>query len=521
MSKEKTSVFVMIAFVVFLSAFLLSFELESKSLWADELFSLKAGEKLLISFEEFDNFLDADVHPPLYFYLLGRWMSVAGKGDASIRFFSVICSLLTLCFSYLFAGKCFDGRIPLISTLLISVSPFFILYSRMARYYSFTAMLFCLSCFFFLKITRNENSVFSSIMYLLSSCFMILSFYPSVFAVAGQNVFYFLFYKKRNEGWKIWVCGQTLLLASVFPFFLKAIEQSKRFKTDITADFSSSMLGVIASVGDLFYEFSAGGTVFAWEIAGFLLFAFNCFFFFFGIKKMFSGKSQEFFFLISVFSISLLGMLAVFNFVATEHSFVFFASRCFFIYPVFVFIIACGLDSLKRRGMMIVFIILLADFIPLNNYFSGKSFLNPVYDVPSREVAESICTRYGEEESIVISPSDTLIPEYMSRISDQSHLYLYKERENALKYAASQAPKFVTVIYFGRDRTKELFSDNPAEKLSAMGYFLYDEKKFSKIDPLYLKLKEYLLKRKCYRYKLVVRTFKKAQYPKNENSSYL
>ena len=140
--------------------------------------------------------------------------------------------------------------------------------------------------------------------------------------------------------------------------------------------------------------------------------------------------------------------------------------------------IACGLDSLKRRGMMIVFIILLADFIPLNNYFSGKSFLNPVYDVPSREVAESICTRYGEEESIVISPSDTLIPEYMSRISDQSHLYLYKERENALKYAASQASEFVTVIYFGRDRTKELFSDNPAEKLSAMGYFLYDEKKF-------------------------------------------
>lgn len=511
MSKEKTNIVFLIVVIVLVSALILSFQLETRSLWADELFSLKAGEKLLTSNEEFFIFVNADVHPPLYFFLLGQWMRITGTGDAAIRFFSVISAVFMLIFSYFLSRKMFSERNAFYSVALVSISPFFILYSRMARYYSFEAMLFCLSCFFFLKTTGKENKFISSILYIIFSSCMVLTFYPSVFAVAGQNIFYFLFSENRKKTRKNWILNQVLLVVITVPFCLALFEQYEKFSKDSAADFSSSLKGIVASVADLFYEFSAGGTIFPWEGAGIILLLMNFFLFILGIKRMRNTFSQAFLFLISIMSVTVSGMIMVFNIVATEHSFIFFASRCFFLFPFFIFIISFGIESSKKFGIIALFLILFMNFFPLNNYFSGKSFLNPVYAVPSREIAQNILENYGEKDNFVIAPFDTIVPEYLYRVSGQSRISLYRDREKAISDIFSQKPRFVTLVYFGRDRTKIFFSDDPAENIMSIGYSFYDEKKYTKIDARYLKLKEYLLKRPCYSYKLIVKTFKKIE----------
>jgi len=80
---------------------------------------------------------DEPQHPPLYYLLARSWRGVFGESIAALRALSVCASVLGLALFYWLALELFrQRRVARMATVLMSVSPFFVLYAREAREYA-------------------------------------------------------------------------------------------------------------------------------------------------------------------------------------------------------------------------------------------------------------------------------------------------------------------------------------------------------------------------------------------------
>lgn len=96
--------------------------------------------------------------PPLYFVLVKLWVQLFGNSIAITRSLSVVFSLLSLPCLYFLCRELFNSSlVGWMSIALISVSPFFVLYSQAARPYSLWMLTSLLASWLFLKALRHNN----------------------------------------------------------------------------------------------------------------------------------------------------------------------------------------------------------------------------------------------------------------------------------------------------------------------------------------------------------------------------
>lgn len=99
--------------------------------------------------------------PPLYFVLAHYWMRIAGYTPADLRMLSALVSLLAIPGMYWLSQELFQSRrIALMSTGLISLAPFHILFAQDARPYSLFAVMILLSSSSFLIALRKERYLY-------------------------------------------------------------------------------------------------------------------------------------------------------------------------------------------------------------------------------------------------------------------------------------------------------------------------------------------------------------------------
>jgi len=70
-------------------------------------------------------------HPPLYFILLAGFFKAAGASILAIRWFSVLCSLISLVFAYLIVKDALDEKYALLAALICAVYPELVFWGRM------------------------------------------------------------------------------------------------------------------------------------------------------------------------------------------------------------------------------------------------------------------------------------------------------------------------------------------------------------------------------------------------------
>lgn len=80
-------------------------------------------------------------NPPLHFFMLRAWIAVAGRGEFSVRYLSVMAGLLVIPLTYVLARRLLGKRIALMAALLVAVNPYLVWYSHLARAYSLYLML--------------------------------------------------------------------------------------------------------------------------------------------------------------------------------------------------------------------------------------------------------------------------------------------------------------------------------------------------------------------------------------------
>lgn len=141
---------------------------------------------------------------PFYYLLLHPWMDVFGLSDFSIRFFSVIFSVLIIGLTYLFGKRFFSINTALIAAGITAIEPFFIAYSHQARNYSLTFFLTLWATYLFLQIIENKadkkNTWWLYIGYILTAGLGLLSHFL-VISVLLAHAVYALFFLRTIKGW--------------------------------------------------------------------------------------------------------------------------------------------------------------------------------------------------------------------------------------------------------------------------------------------------------------------------------
>ncbi len=108
------------------------------SIWFDEAFSAYI---IQYNFIDIARYTAADVHPPLYYWLLQGWAAIFGHTEIGLRSMSVFFGVIAATFGYLWMQRQFGRRVALVSLGILVLSPLFIRYSQEARMYTLAAAI--------------------------------------------------------------------------------------------------------------------------------------------------------------------------------------------------------------------------------------------------------------------------------------------------------------------------------------------------------------------------------------------
>lgn len=200
--KNQTKTFFWQVGLVFLAAAVLRFSpiLWNRDFWYDEAFT---GILLKSSWSQMNQMIFADVHPPLYYWLVKPVAALFDYSSLGIRFFSVLMSLLTLPSLFWIGKKMFSLRTGFLAMVLVAFSPFAIEYAQEARMYSLFGFLMLWAVwFFFQALGKNQSRD-----WLWWGVFAGLSFLTHYLALFFFVIFYlvFVFWRILFDKKKWWI----------------------------------------------------------------------------------------------------------------------------------------------------------------------------------------------------------------------------------------------------------------------------------------------------------------------------
>ncbi|HYN88156.1 MAG TPA: glycosyltransferase family 39 protein, partial [Ardenticatenaceae bacterium] len=143
-----------LALVLVLAYALRLYRLEDANIWWDEGLAVWAARQ---SPGAIAAWTAADVHPPLYFWLLHGWRLLAGDGEFAVRWLSVAFG--TLCVAVLWRlGRSLAGpRVALLAALFLALSRFAVWWSQEARMYMLGGLLATLSLVLTVRLRRRPS----------------------------------------------------------------------------------------------------------------------------------------------------------------------------------------------------------------------------------------------------------------------------------------------------------------------------------------------------------------------------
>ena len=128
-----------LALVVLLLAFgLRLYRLDGQSFWYDE------GTSVVLAGRDLPTIARdaaADIHPPLYYFLLHYWTAAFGMSEVAARSLSVVLGVLLVGVTWLLGRRLLGVWTALAAALLAAVSPVAVYYAQETRMYTLAALL--------------------------------------------------------------------------------------------------------------------------------------------------------------------------------------------------------------------------------------------------------------------------------------------------------------------------------------------------------------------------------------------
>ena len=118
--------------ILLLALGLRAYRLDGQSLWNDEGTSVALAAR---SLGQITQGAAADIHPPLYYYLLHFWQQAFGQSERAVRALSVLSGVLLVLVTYLLGRRLRGAAVGLLAAFLSAISTFQVYYSQETRMY--------------------------------------------------------------------------------------------------------------------------------------------------------------------------------------------------------------------------------------------------------------------------------------------------------------------------------------------------------------------------------------------------
>ena len=223
---------------VLVAAALRAYRIDGQSLWYDEGVSAAMSTRDLV---DITVRAAGDIHPPLYYYLLHIWATLAGTSELALRWLSLAAGVLLVAVIYSLGKRLFNSQVGVFAAVLAAVSPFLLYYSQEARMYSQVTFLAALSFYLFLRLisSRVDDIPRSKLRralpitcYVLVTAAMLYSHYFSFTILVAQNVLALIAIvaSERRRGAIIrrlvqWVIIQVIIVAIYSPWLILTFDQ--------------------------------------------------------------------------------------------------------------------------------------------------------------------------------------------------------------------------------------------------------------------------------------------------------
>ena len=171
-------------------------------------------------------------HPPLYYVLARCWVLVFGASVTSIRTLSALMSLLVFPSLYWLCWELFKTpKVGLMAILLVSISPFHVLYAQEAREYSLWTLMTLLSSAALIRAVnlqeKNSNFIHHLQAWSLYTLTLALNLYTSLFSIAvamGYGIYMILLERFRpTKRFVSCLVASLVALALYIPWVLQII----------------------------------------------------------------------------------------------------------------------------------------------------------------------------------------------------------------------------------------------------------------------------------------------------------
>lgn len=467
MKKEKT----LLSAILLLALALLLFQLDAKSLWVDEVYTIKMAQY------DFPSILYQTSHPPFHYLCLHFWTEVAGTSDFVQRALFVVFGLFSLIFVYLIGKNLFNRSTGLIATGLMAISPLFILYSRMSRYYSLALLLSLISTWLFLRLLEKRKTILWS-GYILTSALMLYTVYTTIFVLAAQFIFALLSSKRSKEFLTRHLLSLVIIAILFSPWLLILLNRNGLSGDLGWPQFYTGLTAFILRIGYPFFCFSVGETIYYYNPIGVLGFLFIFSLFAFGLWKL--RKDKEQFRSVSIFLFVPFVLFVLFGTLFNAYI-ICMNSKLMFCASFFYLGIASGLSKIKNARWKTVFLILiiLISAYSLSNYYTNSEFHNPAFIRPTKECCEEVM-KISHPGDVVISPH----PPESYYLKKRNGRHLFSSNEKARDYIKENENQRVWLIFVVSPFTTEERAkdrDKFANFLLSQNYTLNYTKEY---DPL-------------------------------------
>ena len=226
--KQKITV-ILVGLIFGLVHFSLVYHRMSDGFWADELFTM--GEIKGSLSEVLKRLASSTNHLPLYFIIIKYWLSLFGEVEFVARLFSVLSSVGCIFFVMLSAKKIFKNETAAyFSGAVTALSPFLYYISLESRPYSFLAMLFASSLYFYLDL-KEKNTWKSRGRFIISLTLLSYTHVYGIFAVISFFVLTGLSFTKQRQ-WsqkqllKLYIVVAILFLPWGYNLYVQATTNS-------------------------------------------------------------------------------------------------------------------------------------------------------------------------------------------------------------------------------------------------------------------------------------------------------
>ncbi|CAG0936784.1 hypothetical protein TFLX_05675 [Thermoflexales bacterium] len=496
--------------ILLLSTALLFYDLGGPSLSVDEFTNVLIERGSLPHLLEALR-LGADLHPPLTHLVMNGWLSIVKETEWTVRLPWVVVGLLNILLVYRLGQQLINRHVGLLAALLVATAPTFILYMRFEKYYSLTILLSLALILAGLRLWRRPNWRSASVYGVVLVMLLYTDYFAPLFLVLGQDVLVLLYGRTKK---RILFFGLPQVIAAVLylPWFSLMLVQVRAVQGLSEADLGASWSGLLIKLGYWGYSLSVGETLFPWRITAIIGLLVTLLLGAVGVRALWgkvsaAGDVRPLPTMVWLLVTPVLGaaLLASFSFLGVP--FIAFPNHILFTLPLFLLFIAAGLAAVPRTGWLIV--VMAAFFLPrgvaLYNYYTGQEFHNPIYTVPIREITQNLRARV-QSGDVIISDPDTGFQYYYDQDVHPAPALASMPQSTALLYVQTQHPTRVWLLTLGRDRTREAAPDQLVEWLNA-NYRLVMTQGYAPQAETYRKVKEQLLHRPSYEFKLLIQLF--------------